>query len=250
MREPDIHFAPTPHRVIPEMLQLAEIGADSVVYDLGSGDGRVLIAAARDCGARGVGFDIDPFRIAESRANAIQAGVQDRVQFLQGNFFDVPISEATAIVLYLVDSVNIRLRPKILSECQPGVRVVSYSFEMGDWEADAHTPIAANGVFLWIVPGQVGGFWSGCAESESAGLESLSLRQTFQKLSGAARIRGRFGNIVEGRVAGGQFTLAVDMEDGEQRITIAGKVRGERIEGLASDEGAETPFALHRGSSA
>jgi len=250
MREPDIHFAPTPHRVIPEMLQLAEIGADSVVYDLGSGDGRVLIAAARDCGARGVGFDIDPLRIAESRANAIQAGVQDRVQFLQGNFFDVPISEATAIVLYLVDSVNIRLRPKILSECQPGVRVVSYSFEMGDWEADAHTPIAANGVFLWIVPARVGGFWSGCTESASSALESLSLRQTFQKLSGVAQIRGRSGNIVEGRVAGEQFTLAVDMEDSKQRITIAGKVLGERIEGLASDEGAETPFALHRGPSA
>ena len=250
MREPDIHFAPTPHRVIPEMLRLAKVGSDSLVYDLGSGDGRVLIAAARDCGARGVGFDVDPVRIAESRASAIQAGVQDRVQFLQGNFFDVPISEATAVVLYLVDSVNIRLRPKILSECQPGVRVVSYSFEMGDWEADAHTPIAANGVFLWIVPGQVGGFWSGCAESESAGLESLSLRQTFQKLSGAARIRGRFGNIVEGRVAGGQFTLAVDMEDGEQRITIAGKVLGETIEGTAFENGAETPFALHRASSA
>ena len=250
MREPDIHFTPTPHRVIPEMLRLAKVGPDSLVYDLGSGDGRVLIAAARDCGARGVGFDVDPVRIAESRASAIQAGVQDRVQFLQGNFFDVPISEATAVVLYLVDSVNIRLRPKILSECQPGVRVVSYSFEMGDWEADAHTPIAANGVFLWIVPGQVGGFWSGCAESESAGLESLSLRQTFQKLSGAARIRGRFGNIVEGRVTGGQFTLAVDMEDGKQRITIAGKVLGETIEGTAFENGAETPFALHRASSA
>jgi ubiquinone/menaquinone biosynthesis C-methylase UbiE len=246
MREPDVHFVPTPYRVVSEVLRLAEIGPASVVYDLGCGDGRVLTAAARDCGARGVGIDINADRIAESRANAIQAGVQDHLQFLRGDFFNVRISEATAIVLYLVDSVNIRLRPKILSECKPGVRVVSYSFEMGEWEADAHTPIAANGVFLWIVPAHIAGSWSVSAESDSVSLESLSIRQSFQKLSGFAQFRGHSASILEGRMAGEHFTLTVIPKDGDRRITIAGKALGERIEGSVSEGGAETPFALHR----
>lgn len=246
MREPDIHFAATPHRVVAEMLRLARIGPDSLVYDLGCGDGRILIAAARDRGARGVGVDIDPSRIAESRANAIQAGVEDRVEFVEGNFFDARISDATAIVLYLVDSVNLRLRPRILSECQPGVRVVSYSFEMGDWEADAHMPIAANGVFLWIVPALLAGSWSISAGSGSVGLESLGIRQTFQKLSGFAQIRGQPANILEGRMAGEDFTLAVESEDGKKRMAIVGRVRGETIAGTVSEDGFETPFALRR----
>jgi ubiquinone/menaquinone biosynthesis C-methylase UbiE len=245
MREPDIHFAPTPHRVIAEMLRLAEIGPDSLVYDLGCGDGRALIAAARECGARGVGIDIDPHRISESFANAIQAGVQDRVQFLQGDFFDARLSDATAIVLYLVDSVNIRLRPKILSECKPGVRVVSYSFEMGDWEADAHTPIAANGVFLWIVPARLEDSWSASSASDSSRLESLGIRQTFQKLSGVARVRGS-ERMIKGRVTGERFMLTEELEDGNERMTITGKVLGESIEGKLSDSGAETLFALRR----
>jgi SAM-dependent methyltransferase len=250
MSEPDIHFVPAPHRVVAEMLRLAEIGPDSLVYDLGCGDGRVLIAAARDCGARGVGIEIDPCRIAECGANAIQAGVQDRIEFLQCNFFDAAISEATVIVLYLVDSLNIRLRPRILSQCRPGVRVVSYSFEMGEWEADAHTPIAANGVFLWIVPGHLAGSWSISTASNQVSLESLSILQTFQKLSGVAQIRGRSGCIVEGRVSGEQFTVTGELENGNKRMTIAGRIQGETIEGTVSESGAETPFALHRDRSA
>jgi ubiquinone/menaquinone biosynthesis C-methylase UbiE len=246
MREPDIHFASTPHRVVAEMLRLAGIGPDSLVYDLGCGDGRVLIAAARDRGARGVGIDIDPGRIAESRANAIQAGVQDHVEFVEGNFFDARITDATTIVLYLVDSVNIRLRPRILSECKPGVRVVSYSFEMGDWEADAHTPIAANGVFLWVVPDHLAGSWSISGSSDSVSLESLSIRQTFQKLSGFAQIRGQPANILEGRMVGEEFTLTVELEGGKKRMTIVGKVRGETVVGTVSEDGFGMPFALRR----
>jgi SAM-dependent methyltransferase len=250
MCAPDIHFVPTPDRVVVEMLRLAEIGPDSLVYDPGCGDGRVLIAAARECGARGVGIEIDAALIAEGRANAKKAGVGDRVEFLHGNFFDAPIPKATAIVLYLVDSLNIRLRPRILSECKPGVRVVSYSFEMGDWEADAHTPIAANGVFLWIVPANLAGSWGLAAKSDGVSLESLSFLQTFQKLSGIARIRGHGMSIVEGRMSGERFTVAGQLENGEIQITIAGRIHGETIEGMVAKGSAEMPFALRRDRSA
>jgi ubiquinone/menaquinone biosynthesis C-methylase UbiE len=246
MREPDIHFAPTPHRVVAEMLRLAEVGPNSLVYDLGCGDGRVLIAAAKDCGARGMGVDIDADRIAECRSNALQAGVAERVRFLQRNFFEIPLAEATVVCLYLLDSLNVRLRPKILSECKPGVRVVSYSFEMGEWEADAHTPIAANGVFLWIVPSNLAGAWSSAAASESARLESLDIRQTFQELSGFAQIRGRSAHPFEGTATGEAFRLIMESESDEHWVTIEGKANGESVEGFITENGAAIPFRLYR----
>jgi SAM-dependent methyltransferase len=244
--EPDIYFVATPDRVIAEMLRLGEVGPHSVVYDLGCGDGRTLIAAARDCGARGVGIDIDPRLIAQSCTNAIEAGVQDRVKFLQGNFFDEPIAEATTILLYLLDSLNIQLRPRILAECRPGVRVLSYSFEMGDWEADAHTPMAANGVSLWIVPAQMGGSWKISTASDAFGLEALDLRQTYQKLSGFAHIHGQPAARVEGRVTGEQFALTAKGENGKENTIITGRVSGGSMEGTISRDGIETPFEMRR----
>jgi SAM-dependent methyltransferase len=244
MSEPDIHFAATPDRVIVEMLRLGDVGPDSVVYDLGCGDGRTLIAAAQDRGAHGVGIDLDPVRIAECRTNAAQAGVQDRLTFLQSNFFDADISKATTILLYLLDSINVRLRPRILAECRPGVRVLSYSFEMGDWEADAHTPMAANGVFLWIVPAHIAGVWSSSATSDPAALELLTLQQTYQRLSGLARINGRSAKIIEGRLVGEQFTMRVESEAGKNDTTIQGKRIGQRLEGTLRQDSIETPFAM------
>lgn len=247
MSAPDIHFVATPDRVIAEMLRLGEVGVDSLVYDLGCGDGRTLIAAARQFGARGVGIDLDPDRIAESRANAIQAGVQDRVTFLHRNIFDAAISNATTIFLYLLDSLNVRLRPKILAECRPGVRVLSYSFEMGDWEADAHTPMAANGVFLWIVPAQVAGLWKSVTRAGAMAPESLTLQQTYQKLSGSIRIGGR-PSIVEGRMIGEEFTLTAEGEARGKKMTIHGKVIGERLDGTVLHDSGEATFMMDRGS--
>jgi SAM-dependent methyltransferase len=150
--ELDVHWVPTPHVVVERMLQLANVGPDDVVYDLGCGDGRLVITAAQKFGARGVGIDIDPARIEESRQNARNAGVDDRVQFRKEDLFEADISEATVVTLYLLGRLNVRLRPKLLKELRPGTRIVSHAFSMGDWEPQEEISVDGARVFLWTVP--------------------------------------------------------------------------------------------------
>jgi SAM-dependent methyltransferase len=155
-RQPEVPYVPTPHRVVEEMLRLANVGKNDVVYDLGCGDGRIVIAAAQKFGARGVGVDIDPERIKESNANAHQAGVSDRVRFLQQDLFETDLSEATVVTLYLLPEVNLRLRPKLLRELKPGTRIVSHNYDMGDWEPERVVELPGTDqdhiIYYWVVP--------------------------------------------------------------------------------------------------
>jgi SAM-dependent methyltransferase len=148
----DVPFVPTPSDAVAAMLKLAGVTKGDVVYDLGSGDGRIVIAAARRYGARAVGIDIDPARVAEGERNARAAGVADRVQFRQGDLFDADIRAATVVTLYLLPRVNQRLRPKLLAELRPGTRVVSYGFDMGDWLPERSVEVGSSTVYLWVVP--------------------------------------------------------------------------------------------------
>jgi ribosomal protein L11 methylase PrmA len=148
----DVPFVPTPEKTVAAMLQLAKVGPNDVVYDLGSGDGRIVIAAARRHGARGVGIDIDPQRIKESRANARKAGVSARVEFREGDLFKADISEASVVTLYLLPSLNLKLRPKLLAELKPGTRVVSYGFDMGEWQPAATAFVGSSVVYCWVIP--------------------------------------------------------------------------------------------------
>jgi SAM-dependent methyltransferase len=148
----DVPFVPTPSEAVSAMLKLAGVTKADVVYDLGSGDGRIVIAAARRYGARGVGIDIDPARVAEGERNARAAGVADRVRFRQGDLFDADIREATVVTLYLLPRVNQRLRPKLLAELQPGARIVSYGFDMGDWLPERSVEVGSSTLYLWVVP--------------------------------------------------------------------------------------------------
>jgi SAM-dependent methyltransferase len=148
----DVPYVATPERVVERMLVLAKVGPQDVVYDLGSGDGRIVIAAARKHGARGVGIDIDPQRIKEGRDNARRAGVADRVEFREGDLFKADIGDATVVTLYLMSSVNLRLRPKLLNELKPGTRVVSHAFGMGDWKPAAIERVGTTTVYYWVVP--------------------------------------------------------------------------------------------------
>ncbi len=154
-RAPDVHYEPTPHHVVTEMLELAQVGASDVVYDLGCGDGRIVIEAVK-LGARGVCVDIDPQRIRESRANAENAGVTERIVFLNQDLFETDIADGTVVTLFLSPSVNLKLRPKLWRELKPSTRIVSYVHSMGEWTPqEARTVEGALGprkLFLWIVP--------------------------------------------------------------------------------------------------
>jgi SAM-dependent methyltransferase len=132
-KKPEVPYMPTHEKVVAEMLKIAKVGKNDILYDLGSGDGRIVITAAKEFGTRGVGVDIDPALIREARENAVKAGVADKVKFLQQDLFETDIREATVVTLYLLPEVNRRLRPKLLSDLNPGSRVVSHNHDMGDW---------------------------------------------------------------------------------------------------------------------
>jgi ribosomal protein L11 methylase PrmA len=151
-RTPDVIFVPTPQEVVEAMLKVANVGPRDVIYDLGSGDGRIPITAAKTVGARGVGIDIDPQRIREANENARTAGVTDKVKFLNQDLFTTDISEATVVTLYLLPSLNLKLLPKLNRELKPGTRVVSHAFDMGDAKPQQTLNINGRTVYFWTIP--------------------------------------------------------------------------------------------------
>ncbi|HAX44179.1 MAG TPA: class I SAM-dependent methyltransferase [Bryobacteraceae bacterium] len=160
-RAPDVPYVPTTEPAVEAMLKLAKVGRSDVVYDLGCGDGRIVIAAARKFGARGVGIDINPERIAEARANAKKAGVEHLVKFIEQDLFEADIREASVVTLFLLNHVNMKLKPKLLADLKPGTRVVSNTFDMGDWKADVEQSLddsdagyLSSHFYLWIIPRQ------------------------------------------------------------------------------------------------
>lgn len=150
--ETDVPFVRTPQLVVQRMLDLAEVSEDDVVYDLGSGDGRFVITAAEQFGARGVGVEIDPERVRTARENAEEAGVSDRVEFRQEDLFEADFSEATVVTLYLLTYVNKQLRPELFEQLDPGDRVVSHDFDMGSWEPDTTVEEGQSTIYLWTIP--------------------------------------------------------------------------------------------------
>jgi SAM-dependent methyltransferase len=153
-RSPDVIFVPTPNEVVDKMLEMAKVTAKDVVYDLGCGDGRIVITAAQKFGARAVGIDIDPKRIQEANANAKAAKVTDKVKFVEADLFESDIGEATVVSLYLLTRLNEKLKPKLLKDLKPGTRVVSHAFDMGDWKPEATAQVASSTVYLWRIPGK------------------------------------------------------------------------------------------------
>ena len=157
----DVPYVPTHESLVNEMLRMAKVGKNDVLYDLGSGDGRIVITAARKFGTRGIGYDLDPDRIKEARENAERAGVTDRVRFEQQDIFTAKISDATVVTMYLLPDVNMRLRPKLLSELKPGTRIVSHNYDLGDWKPVQRKEMDVSGVshtlYLWVVPSRASG---------------------------------------------------------------------------------------------
>lgn len=152
LREPDVVYVPTPEDVVREMLKLANVHKGDILYDLGCGDGRTVITAAKEYGIKAVGIDINPERISESQANAHAAGVTDKVQFRNEDLFEADFKEATVVTLYLLPSLNVKLRPKLWKDLKPGTRIVSHDFDMGDWEPDKKVDLEHHTIYLWTIP--------------------------------------------------------------------------------------------------
>ncbi|HWP24745.1 MAG TPA: class I SAM-dependent methyltransferase [Xanthobacteraceae bacterium] len=230
----DVPYVPTPQAVVDRMLTLAKVTADDFVIDLGSGDGRILITAASKFGARGLGVDVDPRRIAEANANARKAGVEDRVTFRQQDLFQTSLGQATVLTMYLLQSVNLKLRPRILKELRPGARVVSHAFHMGNWAPDRHEVVDDNDVYLWIVPANVNGQWRLRIGEQ---VMELTFNQRYQKLTGWASINGRKRRLEDATLRGSEISFVLNMGNGQKRFT--GRVTGDVIEPSVS--AAESP---------
>jgi ribosomal protein L11 methylase PrmA len=151
-QQPDVIYVPTPHEVVEDMLRLANVGKGDILYDLGSGDGRIAIAAAKKFGIKAVGIDIDPERIKEATENAKKAGVSNLVQFRQEDLFKADFKEATVVTLYLLPDLNVKLRPKLWDDLKPGTRIVSHQFDMGTWKAEKTLESNGRTVYFWTIP--------------------------------------------------------------------------------------------------
>ena len=178
----DVPYIPTPPEVAHAMLTLAGTGPDDVLYDLGSGDGRIVIAAARDFGVKkGVGIDLDQELIARAQKTAKREGLSDRADFRVADIFETDFGDATVLTLYLLEKINVQLRPRILSDLNPGTRVISHHFNMGDWTPDAEKIEQQRHIYMWIVPADVSGIWSWSIDDQDYRLE---LAQKYQEVSG------------------------------------------------------------------
>jgi hypothetical protein len=224
----DVPYVPTPPTVVKRMLELAKVGKDDFVIDLGSGDGRIAIAAAKDFGARSLGVDIDPQRILEANENASKAGITDRVTFRRQNLFETEIKDANAITMYLLSSVNLQIRPRLLDELRPGTRLVSHAFGMAAWQPDVHEKVDNRDVYLWIVPAKAAGQWR---VKDGTRTFTMQFFQNFQELNGAALIDGRSVPLVNGKLNGESIAFSLEV-DGKPQV-FQGKVTGDNME--ASD---------------
>jgi SAM-dependent methyltransferase len=233
-RAPDVIYVPTPQPVVEEMLRMAEVSKDDLVYDLGCGDGRLVVTAAKKFGARGVGIDIDPVRIKESRANAAAAGVTDRVKFLNQDLFESDFRDATAVTLYLLSTLNVKLRPILLDQLKPGTPIVSHDFDMGDWEPemakDVKGPTRVHRVYRWTVPAKTRGAWRIKAGDR---VFELALKQNYNSVTGLARSRGREHRILNGSVWGTRLSLELSHGGG----TLNGLVEGRTFTGQYNHSG-------------
>lgn len=225
----DVPFVPTPPDVVDRMLEMAEVKPDDYLIDLGSGDGRIVISAVRDRNVKqALGIDLDPQRISEAQDNARRAGVDDRAQFKQGDIFKTDFSDATVLTMYLLQTVNERLRPTILKELAPGTRIVSHAFDMGEWQPDQTDSVGGRHVYMWIVPARVEGRWQ-LTTSDGEDVP-VSLIQAHQKIQGSAMVNGSDTKLRDASLRGNMITFAI----GSKRYT--GTVNGDTIEPLHTGE--------------
>jgi SAM-dependent methyltransferase len=253
--EADVPYVPTPWVVVDAMLDLAAIGAQDYVVDLGSGDGRLVIAASKRYGARGLGVDIDASLVSAARREAQRQGVAGRVEFREDNLFVTDIARATVLTLYLYPRVMMQLRPRLLAELAPGTRIVSHEFDLQDWQPDARKTVPVpdkpygpprSDIYLWIVPANAAGHWR-WRSGEGVDVE-LALAQRFQVLDGRPSIGGRPGRLEEGRMRGDRIAFILLTEAGGRAVRqeFSGRMSGDTITGTVRQEGSEAEWKAAR----
>lgn len=255
---PEVPYVPTPQEVVVEMLKMAGVNRNDIVYDLGCGDGRIVITAAKVFGARGVGVDNDPNLIQQSNENARKAGVTDRVKFIEQDLFKTDIREATVVTLYLLPELNLQLRPKLFRDLKPGSRIVAHEFDMGDWKPDNMAKVSKvklyyhptipyekdTRFYYWVIPGKAEGVWRWTLSTPSGDRDyTLRLAQKFQEISGTALVKGEEVPIAAARLVGDQlrFTLIEDTDKEKVVMQFDGRINGNDIAGSVEVQGG--PFA-------
>jgi len=231
----DVIWVPTPDSLIQAMLDVAKVTPEDYVMDLGSGDGRIVIAAAKR-GARAVGFEFNPDMVALSRRNAEAAGVSGKATFVNADIFESDFSKATVITMYLLPQLNLKLRPTLLSY-KPGTRVVSHAFTMGEWSADQTVEQEGRTAYLWIVPAQVEGTW---ACKMSTGVAELNLTQQFQNAQGTLKWNGKVLTLSGVKIDGNRIRFVADNRN------YSGLVHDNKIEGAVIANGTEEKWSAER----
>ncbi len=240
----EVPYIKTPQAVVDKMLELAQVGVDDFLIDLGSGDGRIVISAAQYRGARGFGVELDDRLVEASNAAARKAGVADRAQFFARDLFDTDIAQASVLTMYLLPEFNLRLRPRLLAELKPGTRVVSHDWDMGEWQPDAKAvleglskpvmPIHSSTVYLWIVPARVAGVWT--VKLDGAKAMQVEFVQRFQEISGFATGETGRSLMQSPNLRGAEIRFAV-IDPARRRsepLHFFGRVAGDAMEGTAA----------------
>lgn len=229
-----VPFVPTDEAVVEKMLTLAGVGPKDLLYDLGSGDGRILIAAAKDRSARGVGIDIDPMRIADAMEYAGWAGVEYLVDFIEDDIFTIDFSEATVVTLYLLQSINVQLRPRLLSQLRPGTRIVSHAFDMGDWKADEWIKLSGVNIYKWVVPAAVAGVWAW--EGLDGKAYRVELEQKYQEVTGSAWLAERKIHLQSADLCGSSLELTVQEDEATPPASFTLNFVDNKLSSVIADE--------------
>ena len=253
----DVPYVPTNPKVVAEMLQMAGVGRNDILYDLGCGDGRIVITAAQMYGTHGIGIDLNPERIKESRENAAKSNVTGLVKFIEGDLFQADFHEASVVSLYLLTSVNLRLRPKLFEELRPGSRVVSHDFAMGEWEPDQSKSVTVDGythnIYFWTIPVNASGTWEWTfSEGGRSASFRLDIDQQFQHLKGVLKENGVVLPLMNLQIVGDAIKLTAERDDHGKKVTMVfeGRVVREDIQGTFAVSGggpaARSPWKAKR----
>ena len=240
----DVIWVPTPLTLIDKMLEMAKLTPSDYLVDLGSGDGRTVIAAAKR-GTRALGLEYNPDMVAVSEREAQKAGVTDKASFQRADIFVTDFTRATVVTMYLLPSLNMKLRPQLL-DMKPGTRLVSHAFSMGDWEPDESAYSEDRRAMLWIVPAKVGGNWR--VQIDQAGVQpsDASFKQTFQKIEGTMRVARDNHALFDARIRGEEVRFTV-LENPNLRRDFVGRVEGDRMFGTVRTTGqGEAKFTATR----